>query len=191
MSTKQALDICRWLQVAVRERNLGGTALQVAHAIAHRINENAEAWPSLARLAYDTSLSTATVKRALNSLEDAGLISRTRRRRPDGGNDRTLYRILGFAGIRGGGSQRAKGGSSQRAGGVAHSEPNMKRDQTNGSLREKPAREPDKGWSFGGRAPEAKPFTLDGFQTMNAAARRIMLARAPHLVPRAAGGTAG
>lgn len=94
MTARQALDTCRWLQGQRAKLGLKPSALQVAHAIAHRANANMQAWPSLTTLAEDTGLHRATVARALCALEDAGLIQRERRRRKDGGNTSTRYRIV-------------------------------------------------------------------------------------------------
>jgi len=90
MSAKGTLDVCRWLQ----RRGLSASELVVAHAIAHRMNEHGEAWPSLACLAADTGLTVRGVTGVLRRLERKRILERTRRRREDGGYTSTLYRLL-------------------------------------------------------------------------------------------------
>jgi DNA-binding transcriptional regulator YhcF (GntR family) len=55
-----------------------GPAKAVLTAIVWRLNGKDECWPSLDRLALDTGLNRATVCRALDELEDGGLIFRDR-----------------------------------------------------------------------------------------------------------------
>lgn len=90
MSARGALDLCRWLQGL----GLRPTCLLVAHAIAHRIDGNGRAWPSLRRLARDTGLARSTVAVALNDLEVAAVITRERRRRSDGQHVATVYSFV-------------------------------------------------------------------------------------------------
>ena len=141
MSARQALDVCRWLQEQRRKHGLRPSALQVVHAIAHRIDGEFRAWPSLATLCRDTGLALATIKRALNALEAAGVITRERRRRADGSHGSTVYRITG-EGIPGQASLPLESPVDNPKGGLAHGEPRTgsrrampsERDHSNGDI---------------------------------------------------------
>ena len=52
-------------------------------------------FPSVGRIAEDLSLSTCTVFRAFNELEENGLLERFPRYHPQGGRRSSLYRIKG------------------------------------------------------------------------------------------------
>lgn len=91
MTARTALDLCRWLQGV----GLRPTCLLVAHAIGHRLGPDGTAWPSLRTLAGDTGLARSTVAVALRDLEDAGVLTRTRRTRPDGSRAATVYSFGG------------------------------------------------------------------------------------------------
>lgn len=54
-----------------------------------------ECFPSVKTIAADLKISKSTVFRALNDLEQAGLIEREERRRTSGGRSSTLYRVKG------------------------------------------------------------------------------------------------
>ena len=71
---------------------LGPYGLAVYMALARRATRGT-AFPSLKRLALDTGMSRASVKRALNTLESLGLLQRARRRDDDGDMDTTLYTL--------------------------------------------------------------------------------------------------
>ena len=116
MSVHAAMDICRWLQTL----RLKPTRLLVAHAIGHRLGPDGTAWPSLSTLAADTSLARSTVAVALRDLEYDGVITRTRRTRPDGGAASTVYSFGGAVGPvpwrgsdEGGSSQAGQGAGRQ------------------------------------------------------------------------------
>ena len=49
--------------------------------LANYADESGKCWPAVQTLANDTGLSTATVKRALKSLIDRGIVSRAQRRK--------------------------------------------------------------------------------------------------------------
>jgi DNA-binding MarR family transcriptional regulator len=68
---------------------LRGPAKGVWLSLALRANGKTECWPSLDRIALDTGLDKATVCRALEKLEEVGLIFRDR---PEGGRT-TTYTI--------------------------------------------------------------------------------------------------
>jgi len=63
-------------------------------AVSNFANEDGVAWPSQRRLASDTGLAERTVRRALEQLEDAGLIRREERRRNDGSRSADFIFIL-------------------------------------------------------------------------------------------------
>jgi hypothetical protein len=62
-------------------------------AIANYADEKGEAWPSQQRLCRDTDLSESSIKRCLMALEQRGIISRTKRKRPDGSHASDLIKI--------------------------------------------------------------------------------------------------
>ena len=138
MSARDALDICRWIQRQRKRHGLSGTTQAVAHAIAHRIDADYKAWPSLATIAEDAGVSLRTVKRSLTALEAVGILTRERRRRPDGSHASTVYRFTG-EGIPGqttlplDGQRLGQPGPGTGAGCTLPSE----RDQPNGFLSRK------------------------------------------------------
>lgn len=56
-----------------------------------RSNTNGTCWPGIKTIAKDLNLSSSTVKRALNDLSHAGLISKVPRFRKNGGSTSNLY----------------------------------------------------------------------------------------------------
>ena len=50
-------------------------------------------WPGVKRIASDLKLSRRTIQRALNDLEQAGLITRQPRHRPNGSLTSNLYQL--------------------------------------------------------------------------------------------------
>lgn len=62
-------------------------------ALANYADENGKCWPSQARLAKDTSMAERTVRKHLKLLEEAGYITRVKRRRKDGFQDSDLFEI--------------------------------------------------------------------------------------------------
>src|SRR6059036_4116825 len=71
---------------------VGPYGLAVYMALARRATRGT-AFPSIKRLALDTGMSRASVKRALTTLENLGLLGRERRRDDDGDMDTTLYTL--------------------------------------------------------------------------------------------------
>ena len=59
-----------------------------------RANKNGECWPSVSTIAKEIKLSTATVRRGIKDLKNAGLISTSQRLRKNGGNSSLLFRLL-------------------------------------------------------------------------------------------------
>lgn len=58
-----------------------------------RANKNGKCWPGIKTIARDLSLSVSTVKRALDDLYRAGLISKENRWRENGGLTSNLYSL--------------------------------------------------------------------------------------------------
>lgn len=69
------------------------TLKAVLVAVANYADENGLCWPSQARLARDTELSERTIARSLASLEEAGVIERTRRSDEDGYRTSDMIRL--------------------------------------------------------------------------------------------------
>lgn len=69
---------------AFQQDGLTGTEKFVLVALADRVNEDGECWPSIERVARDTSFGERTVKRAIARLVALGLIERSRGRRSNG-----------------------------------------------------------------------------------------------------------
>ena len=61
--------------------------------LADRADENGECWPSVNRIAADTKLSAATVRRAVKDLRKAKLIETEQRYRYNGENSSLLYML--------------------------------------------------------------------------------------------------
>lgn len=81
--------------VAVRETDggLSSRDKMVLMALADYADDQNEAWPSHNTLATWTHMSRSTVIRALQSLEEAGYVTATQRRRPDGSYSSKRYRL--------------------------------------------------------------------------------------------------
>jgi GntR family transcriptional regulator len=67
-----------WRQV-IREADLTPKAKLVALDLSLFMNQDGEAWPSVPRIARETNLSESSVRRALQELEDAGVLRRIER----------------------------------------------------------------------------------------------------------------
>lgn len=72
------------LSCAFAIRGITSSEKLVLLALANFANEKMECWPSQERIAADTELSERTVWAALNKLEALGMLTRERRKRPDG-----------------------------------------------------------------------------------------------------------
>lgn len=70
-------------------------AVTVYMYLSNRAGKKKECFPSVKTIAKDLRLSKSTVFRALNDLENAGLIEREERYRISGGRSSTLYRVKG------------------------------------------------------------------------------------------------
>lgn len=68
-------------------------ALLVYVALAHRVDEFGEAWPSIATLAMEARCSRTSAKAALDELEKLEILSRRRTQRDDGGWGHNVYRV--------------------------------------------------------------------------------------------------
>ena len=62
--------------------------------LADRADENGECWPSVKRIASDTKMSEATVRRAVRELRKEKLIETKQRYRYYGEKSSLLYKIL-------------------------------------------------------------------------------------------------
>jgi DNA-binding transcriptional ArsR family regulator len=79
---------------AVKQKTGSASRKAVLLALADRANKDTgRCDPSIARIAEDTELSAATVKRALGDLEESGLVERLRRKTEDGADRSTTYRF--------------------------------------------------------------------------------------------------
>lgn len=79
----------------IYDLGLSHKAVSVYCYLANRADKNGECFPSVGRIAEDLSLSTCTVFRAFNELEENGLLERFPRYHPQGGRRSSLYRIRG------------------------------------------------------------------------------------------------
>ena len=79
----------------IYEYGLHHRAVSVYMYLSNRAGKKNECFPSVKTIAEDLRLSKSTVFRALNDLENAGLIEREERYRTSGGRSSTLYRVKG------------------------------------------------------------------------------------------------
>lgn len=80
----------------IRSDKLKGSEKLLYIALLNRANSKGECWPSLATLSSDVGVSTRTVLRKLDDLENKGLIRKTRRANASVGNVSNIYRVLTF-----------------------------------------------------------------------------------------------
>lgn len=78
-------------------------AVAVYCYLCDRADKNGECFPSAKTIALDLSLSKRTVFRALNELENNGLIEKKQRIRKSGGISSNLYKLTDFSKKGGGG----------------------------------------------------------------------------------------
>lgn len=79
----------------IYEYGLPHRAVTVYMYLSDRAGKKKECFPSVQTIAEDLRVSRSTVFRALNKLENSGLIEREERYRTRGGRSSTLYRIKG------------------------------------------------------------------------------------------------
>ena len=79
----------------IYEYGLPHRAVTVYMYLSNRAGKKKECFPSVKTISDDLRLSKSTVFRALNDLENAGLIEREERYRTSGGRSSTLYRVKG------------------------------------------------------------------------------------------------
>lgn len=79
----------------IYDLGLSHKAVSVYCYLANHADKKGECFPSVGRIAEDLSLSTCTVFRAFNELEENGLLERFPRYHPQGGRRSSLYRIKG------------------------------------------------------------------------------------------------
>jgi DNA-binding MarR family transcriptional regulator len=81
--------------IDIHAKTIGATALAVYTVLSRYANrKTGECWPSIGRLAHLLDLARNTVKAALRTLEQAGLITIRRRRDPAGDATSHLYTLL-------------------------------------------------------------------------------------------------
>lgn len=68
-------------------------ALLVYVALAHRVDEFGEAYPSIATIATEARCSRTSAKAALDELQALGILTRRRTQRDDGGWGHNVYRV--------------------------------------------------------------------------------------------------
>lgn len=73
--------------------NLPSRAVNVYRYLRERANKESLCFPSIRTIAKDLHISTSTVKRALNELDEAGFLQREHRWRDNGGNSSNLYYV--------------------------------------------------------------------------------------------------
>ena len=73
---------------------LNARAKQVLVYLHDRANKDGESWYAIGTMAKDLSLSRSTVKRALDDLYGAGLLTRELRWRENGSLSSDLYRLV-------------------------------------------------------------------------------------------------
>ena len=84
---------------SIYDRNLSHRAIAVYCYLCDRANRNGVCYPSTRRIASDLRISRRTVFRALNELENVGLLTRQKRRRAAGGCSSNLYKIGGESNV--------------------------------------------------------------------------------------------
>lgn len=68
-------------------------AVSVYIYLSDRANKNGECWPAIPTIAKELKLSQSTIRRALNDLRKAGLITTEQRYREKGGKSSLLYKM--------------------------------------------------------------------------------------------------
>lgn len=76
------------------DQPIAGNEKVVLLALADHANEHGVCWPSISLLMQRAHVGERTVQRAIQSLEDAGFITRERRQRENGGDTSNLYRLM-------------------------------------------------------------------------------------------------
>lgn len=83
-------SIPRWL---LYSQEVTPKAKLVYLVIQSHTNEQGTAWPAQSKIATESGLSLATVKRALEELRGRGLVTAEERRRKDGGKTSSVYAV--------------------------------------------------------------------------------------------------
>jgi hypothetical protein len=76
------------------DQPIAGNGKVVLLALADHANERGICWPSISLLMQRAHVGERTVQRVIQSLEDAGFITRERRQRENGGDTSNLYRLM-------------------------------------------------------------------------------------------------
>lgn len=133
-----------WLNVILDHDELDPADTLLLIALADHVDEHDVAWPSLRTLARRGRVGYSTAKRRMKSLEQRGYVTRSARRRADGGRGTDSYRL-----------QRSRFGMSGCASSpaedtapTAHIEPGVSSDRTGptahpGEPAEVPKEEPE------------------------------------------------
>lgn len=85
---------------AIYAASLTKRATLVIFYLINRANQELTCFPSVGTIARECNISTRTVQRALNDLEEAGFLERESRFHSQGGQRSSLYRINEKEGIR-------------------------------------------------------------------------------------------
>lgn len=72
---------------------LSHRARSVYMCLKDHANKDNKCWPGIKTIASELNLSHSTVKRALDDLYRAGLVTKTSRKRGNGGNSSNLYEL--------------------------------------------------------------------------------------------------
>ncbi len=83
----------------IYEYKLPHRAVAVYMYLSNRMGKNKDCYPSVKRVSDELKLSKSTVFRALNDLENAGLIERFPRFRDSGGRSSNLYSMKNQDGL--------------------------------------------------------------------------------------------
>ena len=78
---------------AIYSSELSHRARSVYMYLKDRAGRDGKCWPAIRTISRDLALSRSTVKRALDELCGAGLLTREPRRRDNGGRTSNLYRL--------------------------------------------------------------------------------------------------
>ena len=81
---------------ALAQEIASSSAKFVLVAIANYADKDGRCWPSQKAVAFDTSLTDRSIRKAIAVLEDLGFIKRVERRRPDGSRASDVIQIVAF-----------------------------------------------------------------------------------------------
>lgn len=126
----------------IRSETLSGTQKLLYIALLNRANDEGNCWPSLKVICRDVGATKGTVLGALSSLENLGLVKRSRRVNPDGSNDSNVYHVEAWMRDPGGGSKTDPPSANQDQGvGSKLNPPSANQDQEENPLEKHPVEE--------------------------------------------------